>query len=89
MKITTRKITYNNKPDPITSIKEYKIDENGKRVLVKENTYDEKTGLVTMNDPVINPALPIVLLQDKRSASASEIVSGTLQDLDRALISVP
>ncbi len=37
MKITTRKITYNNKPDPITSIKEYKIDENGKRVLVKED----------------------------------------------------
>ena len=28
--------TFNNSPDPITSIKEYKIDENGKRVLIKD-----------------------------------------------------
>lgn len=28
--------TFNTSPDPITSIKEYKIDENGKRVLIKD-----------------------------------------------------
>ena len=28
--------TFNINPDPITSIKEYKIDENGKRVLIKD-----------------------------------------------------
>ena len=28
--------TFNTNPDPITSIKEYKIDENGKRVLIKD-----------------------------------------------------
>ena len=28
--------TFNNSPDPITSIKEYSIDENGKRVLIKD-----------------------------------------------------
>mgnify|MGYP003112269803 FL=1 len=27
---------FNTNPDPITSIKEYKIDENGKRVLIKD-----------------------------------------------------
>ena len=28
--------TFNTSPDPITSIKEYKINENGKRVLIKD-----------------------------------------------------
>lgn len=28
--------TFNTNPDPITSIKEYSIDENGKRVLIKD-----------------------------------------------------
>lgn len=29
------KVVYNNKPDPIVSIKVYEIDANGKRVLVE------------------------------------------------------
>ena len=36
--------------------------------------------------PVIKNDIPIVVLIDKSSASASEIVSGALQDLDRAVI---
>ena len=39
--------TYNVKSDPITSIKEYKIDENGKRVLSKSSdviTIDGESG---------------------------------------------
>lgn len=39
----------------------------------------------TLNNP-IDTELPLVVLIDDHSASASEIVSGSLQDLDRAVI---
>ncbi|MBC6401503.1 MAG: S41 family peptidase [Ekhidna sp.] len=39
----------------------------------------------TLNDPV-DPDIPVVVLTDSNSASASEIVSGVMQDYDRGVL---
>jgi hypothetical protein len=41
MKVVMRDVVFNNEPDPVTSVKEYKIDDNGKMVLVKEANHDD------------------------------------------------
>lgn len=72
--------------DAATGLLNKILPRNSLITIVKGNKIDSEKKVFSTQEPLISNDIPVVVLINENTASASEIVAGAIQDLDRGVI---